>query len=92
MIWRPEGVCNCACSESVLEMIAVDDIASTPPTMSPVCQVRPIAMATAVAIAIEIVTWAPPNPNTRRRIAISCGRLNSSPTENMRNTTPNSAR
>ena len=29
---------------------------------------------------------------TVRRIAVSCGRLNSSPTENMRKTTPYSAR
>ena len=37
-------------------------------------------------------TCALPSPNTMRRIDISCGRLNSRPTENIRNTTPNSAR
>ena len=37
-------------------------------------------------------TCALPSPNTTRRIACSFARLNSSPMENMRNTTPNSAR
>ena len=92
MIWRPAGVCSCACSESVLETIAVDDIASTPPTMSPVFHDSPAASATSAAITSVSATCAPPKPNTVRRIAMSCGRLNSRPTENMRNTTPNSAR
>ena len=37
-------------------------------------------------------TCAPPKPNTVMRMVISRGRLNSRPIENIRNTTPNSAR
>ncbi len=72
--------------------MAVDDIAATPPTTRPARQPMPAKSASATPSAIITATCAPPNPNTMRRIAVSCGRLNSSPTENMRNTTPNSAR
>ena len=41
---------------------------------------------------VVIATCASPSPNTARRIAVSFGRLNSRPSENIRNTMPNSAR
>ena len=41
MIWRPCGDCSCMRSASVLETIAVDDIASVPPMTMPTRQSRP---------------------------------------------------
>jgi hypothetical protein len=79
-------------SDSVFETMAVELIASTPPRTRPVCQLKPIAHETAITIAITLTTWAEPKPNTIRRIARSWGRLNSRPIENIRKTTPNSAR
>ena len=73
-------------------MIAVEDIAATPPTMRPARHDSPVANAPAAPSARIVATCAPPKPKTVRRIAISWGRLNSSPTENIRKTTPNSAR
>jgi len=92
MIWRPWGVCSCERSTSTLETIAVEDIAIAPPSTSPVRHVSPMRSEAATPIAVTSATCAPPNPNTVRRMPISCGKLNSRPTENMRNTTPNSAR
>ncbi len=90
--WRPKSLCSWARSASVFDTIAVEDIAATPPSTSPALQSAPAAIAAPMPSARITATWAPPNPNTMRRIAVSCGRLNSRPTENMRNTTPNSAR
>jgi hypothetical protein len=42
--------------------------------------------------SIDRMTCDPPSPNTSRFIARSLARLNSSPIENIRKTTPNSAR
>ena len=76
-----------------LDTIAVELIASAPPSTMPglpaVAQERARRSSPATVV---IATCASPRPNTARRIARSCGRLNSSPIENIRNTTPNSAR
>src|SRR4029079_13477865 len=91
MICRPWGVCSCMRSASVFETIAVEDIASMPPTTMPARQSSPARRAAKNAASPQTATCAPPNPSTSRRMEESWGRLNSSPTENMRNTTPNSA-
>src|ERR1700686_4658653 len=44
-----------------------------------------------MAATVVIATCASPSPNTARRFAFSCGKLNSRPMENMRNTMPNPA-
>jgi hypothetical protein len=52
----------------------------------------PAGIAPPSPSAMHQATCAPPNPNTVARIAISCCRMNSEADENIRNTTPNSAR
>jgi len=71
--------------------IAVDDIASAPASTTAACQVVPNASATGASRAIVSTTCEPPKPTTRPRIWTRRGRLNSSPSVNIRNTTPNSA-
>ena len=72
--------------------IAVEDMASAPPSAKPVCQGKPSSQASAVGANTVSSTCPIPRPNTTRRMLNSLGRLNSSPIENIRNTTPNSAR
>ena len=91
MTWRPCAVSSSSRSASSLETIAVEDIAAMPPRASPACHEAPAASAAATASAIVAATWARPSPNTARRMARSFGKLNSSPIENIRNTTPNCA-
>ena len=63
---RPYSVCSCMRSASSLEMIAVDDIAMTPPAMSPWRHERPIAMEATTPIAITTATCVPPKPEHQR--------------------------
>ena len=90
-IERPCAVSSSMRSASSFMTTAVDDIASAPPTARPVCQPPASSSASAMLAAMVIATCARPSPNTSRRITRSLGRLNSSPIENIRNTTPNSA-
>ncbi len=91
MMSRPCGVASSIRSASIFDTIAVELIASAPPSATPACQPQPARLSASIATAVVIVTCASPRPNTARRIAFSCGRLNSSPIENIRNTIPNSA-
>ena len=70
---------------------AVDDSASTAAISSASIGSSPSPMPTATNAAVEISTCPPPSPNTSRRMASSRDSENSSPSENSRNTTPNSA-
>jgi len=72
--------------------MAVDDMAATAPSATPACQPTPSMRAAHTASAAVATTCAPPRPNTMRRMVESFARLNSSPIENIRKTTPNSAR
>ncbi len=92
MTSRPCSVATSIRSTSMRDTIAVELIASVLPSASPVCHDNPSNGNATVASATVIATCAKPSPNTARRMAESCGRLNSSPTENMRNTIPNSPR
>ncbi len=95
-ILRPCSVSSSSRSDSILETIAVDDIASAPPSAIDACQVRSNtalnSQPTGATASMVSTTWLPPRPNTSRRIARSLARLNSSPIENIKKTTPNSAR
>ena len=91
MICRPCGELSSRRSASIFARIAVEDIASTPPSISPARHSMPSARAAAHTINRVSNTCAPPRPNTMRRMATSLGRLNSSPILNIRNTTPISA-
>jgi hypothetical protein len=71
--------------------MAVEDIAAMPPSATPACQEPPNAATSPIVAATVSSTCVMPRPKTTRRIASSRVRLNSSPTENMRNTTPNPA-
>jgi len=79
-------------SASSLETMAVDDIAMMPPSAIAASNGRSSSQATSAVSAMVTTTCAPPKPNTVVRIVIRRGRLNSRPIENIRNTTPNSAR
>ena len=79
-------------SESSLVSTAVDDIAKTPPRAMPSCQPTPKSMTSPVIASIVTVTCSSPSPKTMRFIAYSLGSENSRPIENIRKTTPNSAR
>ena len=92
MTSRPCGVASSIRSASIFDTIAVELIASAPPSANPVCQPNPSSGSAIVAPTVVIATCARPSPNTVRRIAFNCGRLNSSPIENIRKTMPNSAR
>ncbi len=63
-----------------------------PPSASPACQLPPAASAAATPMPMLAATCVVPSPNTARRMVRSFARLNSRPMENIRNTTPNSAR
>ena len=91
MTWRPCGLSSSPRSAKSFETIAVEDIAATAPSANPACHDAPSARARPMAISVLTATCEKPSPNTVRRIAISLGRLNSRPIENIRNTTPNSA-
>ena len=71
---------------------AVELIASAPPSATPACQPSPKFMTMAQVRATVSRTCSAPSPNTMRFIAYSLGKENSSPIENIRKTTPNSAR
>ena len=92
MTSRPWRLSSSMRSASSLERIAVDDIASVPPSAKAVIQPRPPSRPSRVTSAIVASTWASPSPNTMRFIAIRRPSENSRPIENIRNTTPNSAR
>ena len=76
--------------------IAVDDIASAPPRANapanPIPKWRPTSQPATMVKRIVSVTCAPPSPTTSRRMARNRASENSRPIENIRNTTPNSAR
>ncbi|MNM90497.1 hypothetical protein D3C81_1027620 [compost metagenome] len=96
MMLRPCSLSSSMRSDSIFETIAVDDIASAPPSATEAChdsgksQLK--AQLAGTTASIDSTTCEPPSPNTRRFIDCSLLRLNSSPIENIRNTTPNSAR
>ncbi len=92
MMSRPCGVASSIRSASIFDTIAVELIASAPPSAKPTCHPDPSIDTRIIAPAVVIATCANPSPNTARRIDFNCGRLNSSPIENMRKTMPNSAR
>jgi len=79
-------------SDSSLERIAVDDIASVPPRAKAAPQPSPATAPTPITSPIEASTWKAPSPNTMRFMLKSRGKENSSPIVNIRKTTPNSAR
>src|SRR5256714_9113371 len=89
---RPWGVSSCMRSARMRRTIAVDGMAIAPPTTRAACQGAPTSDAAASTATSVSRTWEKPSPNTARRSWNSLGRLNSSPIENIRNTTPNSAR
>ena len=100
MILRPCSLSSSSRSVSILTTMAVDDMASAPPSANAPCQLickwagSWLAMSqpnSKVAMMVN-ATCASPRPNTMPRIASSLGSENSSPIENIRNTTPNSAR
>ncbi len=80
------------CSVSCATMIAVEDIATAPPTTTATAGAMRYA-ATAIAATMPAVSTvcAPPTPSTSPRIATNLGRENSRPRVNTRKTTPKSA-
>ena len=92
MVSRPCLDSSSSRSASNLERIAVEDIARMLPSAKPANSPQPSAHAIAVANAIEPNTCAAPSPNTMCFIANRRGSENSRPIENIRKTTPNSAR
>ena len=89
---RPCALSSSPRSTSSFDTIAVDDMARMPPSASPACHDAPNSVALPMASASVAATCAPPRPNTRRRMVFSLVRLNSRPIENIRKTTPSSAR
>jgi hypothetical protein len=83
-----------------LTTMAVLLMAMMPPIASAVCHSnahqspnsQPSANDAPVVNTTVSTTCAVPSPKTKRFIARSLGKLNSSPMANIRNTTPNSAR
>ena len=73
-----------------------DDIASAAPSAKmparPTPRRGPSSQPMASVVPIVSATCAPPSPNTMRRMDRRRGSENSSPIENIRKTTPNSAR
>ncbi len=72
--------------------MAVDDIDMMPPSANAASNGRSSSQAMSAVSAMVRPTCAPPKPNTVMRMVVSRARLNSRPIENIRNTTPNSAR
>ena len=73
-------------------MMAVEDIATAPPTTTAEVGATPSSHAAASAtIAVVTSTCAPPTPSTSPRMASKRGSENSSPSVNTRNATPKSA-
>ncbi len=72
--------------------MAVDDIDMMPPSAMAASNGKSSSQAISAVSTMVSTTCAPPKPNTVMRMVIRRGRLNSSPMENIRNTTPNSAR
>ena len=83
-------------SVSIFMMIAVEDIASAPPSAKAPARLTsknpPMTKPAASVNRIVRTTCDPPSPSTSLRIACSRVSENSSPIENIRKTTPNSAR
>ncbi len=92
MISCPCGMLSSARSTSILLTMAVEDIASTPPSAIPARQSSPSSSVTAATPAMVSSNCAPPRPNTVTFMLRNFARLNSRPMLNIRNTTPNSAR
>jgi len=92
MTSRPCAASSSRRSLSSLVNTAVDDMANAPPMDTPACQVNPVAKDRPVTTASVTSTCSKPNPNTMRFMATSLGSENSRPIENIRKTTPNSAR
>ena len=96
MMLRPCSVSSCRRSASIFETMAVDDIANAPPSAKPACHDSGYQCDSSMVIgtvsSMVSATCDAPSPNTCRRIERSLERLNSRPIENIRNTTPNSAR
>ena len=89
---RPWGAWSSRRSTSNLDSTAVDDIATAPPSAKPGCQESPANIASPVTTAIVTSTCAIPKPNTVLRIVNRRATENSNPIENIRKTTPNSAK
>ena len=89
---RPWRLSSSMRSASSLDRIAVEDIASVPPRAKLAIHPRPNSRPSTVTSAMLASTCTRPRPNTMRFIAISRASENSRPIENIRNTTPNSAR
>ena len=88
---RPCVRLSSSCSVSWRSTIAVEDIATAPPSRIATGSARPIAQPTAATTAVVPPTCRPPSVNTSPRIAIRRGSENSRPSANSRNTMPNSA-
>jgi len=89
---RPCGRSRSMRSASSLERIAVDEVASVLPSANAAIQPSPSSRPARVNSRMLASTWTSPSPNTMRFIAINRPSENSRPMENIRNTTPNSAR
>ena len=71
--------------------MAVDDMASAPPTINATGSVTSNAPhSRQVVSAVVSTTWAPPMPSASSRIDSMRGSENSNPKVNTRNTTPKS--
>ena len=71
--------------------IAVEDIASAPPTASAAAGFRPSPQPIAVRISIVTTTCDSPSPNTSRRMRLRRSNDSSSPMVNRSATTPKAA-
>ena len=89
---RPCWLPSSPSSDSCLRVIAVDDMATTPPMTIAACQPTPRKIAAVAPISVVSPTCRPPAPKTVARAAIIFGSENSSPTMNIRRTTPSSER
>ena len=92
MVRRPEDECRSSFSASSLATMAVEDMEKAAPSARPPCQGMSPKWAMAIVASMVTTTWTPPRPNTCQRMAMSRVRENSRPMENIRKTTPNSAR
>ncbi|MDF2781394.1 MAG: hypothetical protein K0S96_1198 [Geminicoccaceae bacterium] len=89
---RPCWLPSSPSSDSCLRVIAVDDMATTPPMTIPACKPRPRKIAAVAPISVVSPTCRPPAPKTVARAAINFGSSNSSPIMNIRSTTSSSER
>ena len=89
---RPWVRLSSARSVSWCRRMAVELMASAPPTTIAAGQGMPPSRASTENAAAVAATCAEPRPNTSRRMAIRRGRANSRPSVKRRNTTPSSAR